>query len=54
MAEVLQIVLGIHLQGGVDFFHREGGQHRDWPQRIGVAEGVLDFGPQGSPMNLIR
>jgi hypothetical protein len=54
-AEALQIVLGVHLHGGVDYFHQEGGKHSRWhQQRIDVAEGVLDFGPQGSPMNLIR
>jgi hypothetical protein len=37
MAEALQIVLGIHLQGGVDCLHREGGRHSDWQQRIDVA-----------------
>jgi hypothetical protein len=51
----LQIVLGIHLQGGVEALHREGGKHSGWQQqRIDVAEGVLDLGLQGSPMNLIR
>ena len=55
ITEVLQIVLSIHLHGGVDRLHREGGQHSGWQQqRIDVAEDVLDFGPQGSPMNLIR
>jgi hypothetical protein len=54
MTEVLQIALGIHFHGGVDCLHREGGRHSEWQQRIDVAEGMLDFGPQGSAMNLIR
>ena len=42
MAEVLQIVLGIHFHGGVDRLHREGGKHSGWhQQRIDVAEGML-------------
>jgi hypothetical protein len=37
MAEVMQIVRGIHFHGGVDYFRRKGGRHSDWQARIDVA-----------------
>jgi hypothetical protein len=32
MAEGLQIVLGVYLQGGVDRLHQEGGKQSGWQQ----------------------